>query len=295
MRRALLSIITLLFTAPLIEAKLPNIPTYSLMMIIDDNDQEMTESEMITDNYLYVAIERLKNIEEILLRLSKSLEIGDEKAAELNYIKAHYQYESIRPLVLLFPNIDQQFHVHEYELTDGPDDPQFTGFHAIEYALFKQSDFARAFVETQKLLSQIKFLIAYTQAQRITLEELLGLLPVFTQQIILHKIPGNENIHSGSDLGNIFANIEGINLIVDQIKKNIPQSFIIPIELCENNITRILSDYKDGDYYQPHAYLKSSDKTLLFSEVTQLSMLLNRLSIAVTQQLEPQKQHSIGI
>lgn len=239
-----------------------------------------------TDEYIEMAIERLKNIEELLIRLSIALETGNIFDAREDYIKAHYQYESIRPLILTFGDIDKKINVHAYDLPDSTDDFHFIGFHAVEYALFQEQDIARAFVENQKLLGRIKNLTHYTHHQNITPYELVAFVPVYLDHIMQNKIPGNENLYSGADLGEIFANIEGIHLVLNQLRDHLPPSFFAEFDKQEEGIWKLLEPYKQDDIYQPYHMLKNSDKQLLTTEVALLAQFLKNLNQLILESIQ---------
>ncbi len=241
--------------------------------------------EVATKQYTRYSIERLKNAEELLERLSRKLEAGRYKTVKEDYIKAHYQYESARPLVLLTPGLNNLVDTHIEQLPKDTQSLGFVGFHAIEYALFVQPDPVRAFVETQKLLSNLRFVINMMQQQNITPQDMLAILPVFTHQILTHKLPGYDSSYSGSGLGEVAANLEGIRLIINQTQNFIPPSLIADINQTEDRIYAILDTYLFEDIYQPYANLKDSDKTLIHQEVQRLSELLIQVNEQISSQL----------
>ncbi|MGL4674095.1 MAG: hypothetical protein ACRCXK_04460, partial [Wohlfahrtiimonas sp.] len=102
--------------------------------------------EQAAQKYFMYSIERLKNSEEILERLSRKLEAGQHEAAKEDYVKAHYQYESVRPLILLFPNLNTLLDTHPIDVSNKQLEIQnFIGFNAVEYELYVHNDSARAF------------------------------------------------------------------------------------------------------------------------------------------------------
>lgn len=289
MNRALLSFIILSGSLTMSIVDHSSRYTYAMTMPTDQH-REPAQYQLASVQYLAIATERLKNIEEILIRLSESLENGDLVPAKIDYIKAHYQYESIRPLILTFPNnIDAVINVHPYELPDDVNDLNFIGFHAIEYHLFRTEDTAQSFVETQKLLAKVRTLIEFMEIQEIPLTTLLEFPQKFIQQIINNKLPGSNNIYSGADLGEIAANIEGIHIIVNQLIHILPPQFVSDFTQQERKIENILDAYKSGDIYQAHEFLEIQDKILLLNEVEILEQLLSDMNDIIRKQLKTHK------
>lgn len=238
-----------------------------------------------TQRYFNFSIERLKNTEEYLERLLQKLEAGHTEAAKEDYIKAHFQYESVRPLILLFPNLNSLVDSHLEQLPKDPNSLNFVGFHALEYELFVKHDIIRSLVETQKLINNLRVVIEFMKKQEITCFHLMNILPVFTQQIINNKLSGHDSIYSESGLSEIAANLEGIQLIIDQTKGFLPQNLVTELSRSEDNIYKILAQYKQDDIHKPFSTLKTSDKESIYEATQQLSELLIQLNTVIVKQL----------
>lgn len=238
-------------------------------------------------HYFSLSLERLKNIEEILMHLSATLENNDLDASRMNYIKAHYQYASIRPLVVSFDGFDQTLNSIATDLPFQTEDNNFVGFHAIEYALFAQNDIAKAFVENQKLLSKVRTLVQLMSQQNTSILDMLGYLKGFSQQITVYKLTGSENLYSGADLGEIVASIEGINLIIDQIHDFIPHALLHEIDTARATICKVLHNYRDpnSDFYLPYSSLSPNDHLILSQTMNKLDSLLTQVINNVTPQI----------
>lgn len=245
-----------------------------------------TSLENSAKQYVTYSIERLKNTEEILERLSQKLAAEHYQSAKEDYMKAHYQYESVRPLVLLTPNLNNLVDAHIDQLPKDTQSLNFLGFHAIEYALFVEQDATRAFVETQKLLGNLHFVITMVQQQKVTPQNMIDLLPVFMHQIIEHKLANYDSTYSQSSLGEIAANMEGILLIIEQTSSFLPIDLVDALHQSENTIEQILERYRFEDLHLPYQQLTSTDQALLKKEAQNLSELLKDLHAIMTQKLK---------
>lgn len=238
-----------------------------------------------TQKYFNLAIERLKNAEEYLERLLHKLEAGQTESAKEDYIKAHFQYESVRPLILLFPNLNSLVDRHLEQLPKDPNSLDFVGFHALEYELFEEHDTIRSLVETQKLINNLRVVIEFMKQQEITCFHMMSILPVHTQQIINNKLSGHDSVYSESGLSEIAANLEGIQLIIDQTKGFLPQNLVTELSKSEDTIYKILAEYKQDDIHKPFSTLKTSDKESIYEETQHLSELLIQLNTVIVKQL----------
>lgn len=240
--------------------------------------------EIATQKYYLFSIERLKNTKEILERLSHKLEAEHYESAKVDYIKAHYQYESIRPLILLYPHINTLVDTHPADLPIDIQDPRFIGFHALEYSLFINQDSARAFVETKKLINNLSIVIRYMQHQQnISMNDMVDLLPAFIQQILNNKLPSKDSWYGEANLGEIAANLEGINLIMHQLHVYLPEPLFKAYEQNESDIFKLLQVYKLDDIYHPYSKLIDSDKKLLENKTLELSTLILQVNNIIKQ------------
>ena len=239
-----------------------------------------------TQQYYSFSVERVKNAEEMLERLSRKLEAGEVEAAKEDYIKAHYQYESVRPLILLFPNLNNLVDIRINDLPNDPNDINFIGFHALEYELFIKHDIARSLVESKKLINNLEVMIHFLEHQEITFKHMIDLWPKFIRQILVHKLPGHDSLYSCSGLGEIAANMKGIHLIVHQTRSLFPEPLYQEFAQVENNIEAILYRYRSGDLHQPYSKLTNKDRELLKQAVIHLDHLLIQMNEILSKTLE---------
>ncbi|MGL4674277.1 MAG: hypothetical protein ACRCXK_05400, partial [Wohlfahrtiimonas sp.] len=153
----------------------------------------------------------------------------------------------------------------------------------------------RAFVETQKLINNLRIVIEYLQTQHITFNDMVNLLPAFAQQILNNKLSGHDNQPSGISLGEIAANLEGMHLIMNQLRPFLPTLLLKEFEHNENDILTLLQNYKLDDLYHPYSTLKDADKTLLEQETMQLSTLILQMNGLIAKQRNTLSNHSVSI
>ncbi|GAA5099752.1 EfeM/EfeO family lipoprotein [Wohlfahrtiimonas larvae] len=229
------------------------------------------------DAYMKIATERMRNIETLLTQLSEALEHNDLTSAQQKYIEAHYQYETIRPVVLVFGNIDRMINSRAEAFLAREQDPNFKGFHAVEYELFAQKNVEKALLENQKLLKNVKDLAKRVAIETIFLPKLVQSAPDFAENILENKLSGHDNIYSGADLGEIVANLEGIDLVITQLQGFIPQELLQTTLPLDIKIRSRLQKYMIDTGFMPYSALTNEDKHELYGDVSALAEQLAKL------------------
>lgn len=244
------------------------------------------------DSYMKIATERMRNVEMLLTQLSEALEHNNLALAQQKYIEAHYQYESIRPVVLVFGNIDRMINSRAEAFLAREQDPNFKGFHAVEYELFAQKDIKSALLENQKLLKNVKDLAKRVAIETIFLPKLVQSAPDFAENILENKLSGQDNIYSGADLGEIVANLEGIDLVTAQLQNFIPQELLQKTLPLDIKIRSRLQKYMTDTGFMPYSALTNEDKHALYGDVSelaeQLAQLRSLLKVQVYHQFDEQ-------
>ncbi|MFT4324927.1 EfeM/EfeO family lipoprotein [Candidatus Liberibacter solanacearum] len=234
------------------------------------------------DFILSESIEMISNLEIV----NKKLQIGELAAAQQAYIQSYYHYESIRPIVISFGNIDRIIDARADYFRDGVKDRLFTGFHFIEYQLFNQQDIKAALDATDQLLIQLRDLKKRISIHNFTILDMVRAASDFIEMILKNKINGKESIYSFSDLNNIASNVRGSQELVKRLSSFISEKVLLPISQNYRNINEILSHYKlmQGGY-RPYFQLRFTDKMVLYSILSQqaecLAILRSELNIDV--------------
>lgn len=142
--------------------------------------------------------------------LQKAIDSGDLAASEKAYAAARPFYESIEPLVALFPELDGLIDAREDDFPKKAADPKWTGFHPIERDVFKE----------RKITANTKKLAAGLVKDSERLETLMKTAVVKPEVVIPgtaelideveeSKITGEEERYSKLDLPTFVANLDG--------------------------------------------------------------------------------------
>lgn len=243
------------------------------------------------DTYIKNSTEILSNVNHSVETLLDNLQQNNLVKAKASYIHAHYSYEIIRPLVLVFGNADRTINARADYFIDGVKNPNFSGFHAVEYYLFAKNDPTRAMEESTKLLRQLKDLHKRVKIETILIPKLVQAAPDFAENILENKLSGADNRYSGADLGEIVANLDGIKLIMQTLSNFLPKEYQMQVQTEASTIKKIITSYQINQQYQPYSVLSQEDKLKLYSDVSQLAETLAQLrgllSVDVYHKFEP--------
>ncbi|MDF7676875.1 EfeM/EfeO family lipoprotein [Neisseriaceae bacterium ESL0693] len=245
--------------------------------IINDQNAVLAKGDIPTPVKYEAAIHAyLAHVQTQLQHINQqlSLIVSDTKkpsltAARQSYIRAHQQYERIRPIVALFGNVNQNINSRASDYLQGVEDPRFTGFHLLEYELFRQQNPAKAHEAAVNLQYEIQDLQKRVALDSIDAAKMVQAAADFMELILNGKLAGQENRFSHSDLADIDGNIEGAADIVHYLAPFIPQAQLRPIEAGFQDIRQVLAPYRlPGQQYQPFGRLSRADHDRLYSLVT---------------------------
>ena len=205
---------------------------------------------------------------------TNAVRAGDVEAAKAAYAPLRVSWERIEPIAGLVPDIDgaTDSRVDDFE---GVDDPNFTGWHRLEYLLWEQNTTAGGAEFADKLDADL----ASLEQQVAALELPAGALPAGAADLIEEvsegKITGEEDRYSHTDLWDFAANIDGskqlIVLLTPAIEAEDPD-LVTKINRGFTDIDSQLAVYKDGNGgYVSYEQLTDADKDKMKATLAQLS------------------------
>lgn len=192
--------------------------------------------------------------------------------AQNAYQQAHYHYEVIRPIIALFGSSERLLNNRADFFLERENSPRFSGFHLVEYQLFKLKDTQKATESAKVLLSGISDLKKRLAIEDIPIPKLVQSAGDCLELILIDKLAGIENQYSNSDLGDAYANLSGSRLIVTILSNHIPPTEYQRLIKQYDDIGALLLKYqRDEGLFQPLSAVPETEKSWLFSQVTQLA------------------------
>ncbi|MDO4694788.1 MAG: iron uptake system protein EfeO [Eikenella sp.] len=207
------------------------------------------------------------------------------KAGEIDKAKAMFadvrtHYERIEPIAELFNELDPAIDAREDDYKAGPTDPEFTGFHRIEYALWieKSTDGVKDIAD--RLESDVKKLKAEIDVLTFPPGKVVGGAAVLIEEVAASKISGEEDRYSHTDLSDFNANVEGAMKIVDLFRPLIAEKNQALLDKVDANFKAVndtLGKYKTADGFETYDKLSEADRKTLQAPINALAEDLAQL------------------
>ncbi|EGZ44771.1 iron uptake system protein EfeO [Neisseria wadsworthii] len=211
--------------------------------------------------------------------------VADVKAGKLEDAKAKFadtrtHYERIEPIAELFNELDPAIDAREDDFKKGPKDPEFTGFHRIEYALWVEKSTDGVKEVADKLEADVKKLQAEIDSLNFPPSKVVGGGAVLIEEVAGSKISGEEDRYSHTDLSDFNANVEGAQKIVELFRPMIAEKNKGLLDKTDANfkqVNDILAKYKTANGFETYDKLSEADRKTLQAPINALAEDLAQL------------------
>lgn len=212
----------------------------------------------------------------------KAVKAGDVAKAKEIYPIARMYYERSEPIAESFGDLDPRIDARLADLKeDGKGKEDWTGYHKIEYGLWKENTTKGYEKTAEQLLADAKELRARIETIDVTPNLMLTGAVDLLNEVSTSKITGEEEIFSHTDLYDFKANVEGaekiFTILEAQIKEKNPK---LANDLTEKfkAVNNLLAKYetKDGGYVS-YKKLTKKDTKALSEAVNQLGEPLSQM------------------
>jgi iron uptake system component EfeO len=172
-------------------------------------------------------------------RFTDAVRAGDLEGAKRLYAPARAYYEEIEPVAESFGDLDPAIDVRADDVTD---QSRWTGFHRIEKALWADRSLAGMAAVADRLDADIATLRSRVGTTTYQPAQLANGATELLNEVASHKITGEEDRYSHTDLSDFAANVAGakkaFDLLVPALEKLDPQ--------LAGTITRRFADVQDA-------------------------------------------------
>ncbi|TXH38540.1 MAG: iron uptake system protein EfeO [Rhodospirillaceae bacterium] len=206
---------------------------------------------------------------------------GRLEEAQSLYAPARLHYERIEPIAELFSDLDASIDSRADDHEKKEQDPNFIGFHRLEYALFSQKSTAGLNAVADKLDADTQELQKRIADLTIPPEKLVDGAAALIEEVASSKISGEEDRYSGTDLWDFQANIDGSEKIVDLLRpltRKADKALSDRIDGNFKSVDQVLAKYRTADgSYQNYDKLTKEDRMALQGPITALAEDLSKL------------------
>lgn len=209
-----------------------------------------------------------------------AVKANDLKKAQALYAPTRAHYERIEPIADMFSDLDGSIDSRADAHKQKEKDPEFTGFHRLEYDLFSLKTTKNSGKIADKLLEDVKALSAKIDGLNFPPHKVVGGAGDLIEEVAKNKISGEEDRYSGTDLSDFSANIDGSKKIVDLLRPLIEKKDANLLKAVDANfadVDKVLNKYHKGDVWANYKALSDADRKALQAPITALAEDLSKL------------------
>lgn len=238
----------------------------------------------IAEYKLYV-LDNLEQFVDHTEKFTAAVEAGDLHKAQALYAPTRVYYERIEPIAELFADLDASIDAREDDYEQGVKDPDFTGFHRIEYGLFHEHSTEDLNAYAERLMSDVNELDHRVQDLTFPPETVVGGAAALMEEVAATKVSGEEDRYSRTDLWDFQANIDGAREIFTLFKPLAAQEdadFVKRVDDNFDDVETTLATYRvDADDpdagFESYDEVNENDRRALAGPVTVLAEDLSTL------------------
>ena len=194
--------------------------------------------EPVADYKLYV----LDNLDRFVTHtqdFTQAVESGDLARAQSLYAPTRVYYERIEPIAELFADLDASIDAREDDYEKGVEDPDFTGFHRLEYGLFAQRTTQGFAPYAKRLMADVNDLEARVQGLTFPPATVVGGAAALMEEVAATKVSGEEDRYSHTDLWDFQGNVDGSQKIFELFKPLVIDEDPAFVERVEENFAAV--------------------------------------------------------
>lgn len=163
--------------------------------------------------YKVYLLQKGKEALEAVEELAQAIKAGDLDEAKSLWLAARLAYNRIEPVAYRFSDLESAIDPLAVYLAEREADPDFTGFHRIEYGLFAQNSLDGLVPVASQLVVSMQALRDRLSALALDPQLLLAIPGDMANQLATGKVLRDESLYAHSDLAELGANLAGIEKV----------------------------------------------------------------------------------
>ncbi len=233
----------------------------------------------IADYKIYVS----ENAEKLVAdtkAFTDAVKAGDVDKAKALFGSTRMSYEAIEPIAELFSDLDGSIDSRADDHENSEKDPEFTGFHRIEYGLFAENSAKDLAPFADQLMADVTELNKRIKDLTLPPEKVVGGAATLMEEVAATKISGEEDRYSHTDLWDFKGNFDGSRKIFDLVRPLIEKdesAFVTKVSSNFDAVETTLAKYKTADGYELYDKLTDDDRKVLAAAVNTLAEDLSTL------------------
>jgi FTR1 family protein len=210
-----------------------------------------------------------------------AVEAGDLAKTKALFARTRAPYEQIEPVAEAFGTLDPKIDARVNDVAPGD---QWTGFHRIEKAAFKDNTLKGMGPYAKQLTSDVADLVARVKTVKLEPAQIgngaVGLLG----EVSKSKITGEEDRYSHTDLVDFQANVDGAKAAFDSLHTILGDrdaALTAQIDGAFDATYAALKPFQEGDGYVSYLKLTAADKRTLSQTIDRLAEPLSKVPALV--------------
>ncbi|MGH3804271.1 MAG: iron uptake system protein EfeO [Pseudonocardiaceae bacterium] len=238
-----------------------------------------TEAELkeATESYKRYVNSQTGALQQRTTEFVEAVKAGDKEKAKQLFAVSRVYYERIEPVAESFGELDPAIDEREDDPSLGG--PEFTGYHRLEAALWRDDNISDMGPIADRLLTDVKSLVEQAKDVDLTPLQLANGSKGLLDEVAVGKITGEDDRYSHTDLWDFDANVEGSKAAINSLRPVLQQenpSLLATIDERFTAVENELAKHEKGDGYRLHNELSDD-------ELKELSTALSALSEPVGQ------------
>lgn len=238
----------------------------------------------IAEYKLYV-LDNLEQFTSHTRQFTEAIKAGKLEKAQALYAPTRVYYERIEPIAELFADLDASIDAREDDYLKGVEDPDFTGFHRLEYGLFHEETTEGLTPYAERLMADVNDLDNRVQGLTFPPEKVVGGAAALMEEVAATKVSGEEDRYSHTDLWDFQGNVDGSQKIFQLFKPLAAEEDPEFVARVEENFAaveatlahyRLEEDNPDAGF-ETYDHVSDEDRRALVGPVTVLAEDLSTL------------------
>ena len=216
--------------------------------------------------------------------LQHAIEAGDLSAAQAAYAPARAAYQRIAPAAQRLSELDNAINARADYYEKREQDPGFSGFHRIEYALFDKKTVDGLAPIAQRLHTDVTTLKQQLLAQNMAPEQLASIITRNMRSLAEIRSNGEEERYSHLDLNGFAANLEGTRKVVDLVRPLLAKNsgeLLQKIDSAAAALDTELNGLKTDSGYRPYDQVNADQRKLIADNAKALADALDGIDPAL--------------
>ncbi|SOB89766.1 iron uptake system component EfeO [Rhodobacter sp. JA431] len=231
----------------------------------------------IAEYKLYVS-ENTDILVEETRAFTEAVKAGEIEKAKALFAPTRLSYERIEPVAELFADLDAPIDARADDYEQAEADPEFTGFHRLEYALWVEGKTDHVTEIADKLQADIEELARRIDSLTFPPAVVVGGASVLMEEVAATKISGEEDRYSRTDLWDFHGNFDGAWKIVELFAPHVEdEAFLNSVEGNFDKVRDTLGKYREGEGFVSYEHLSDEDRRRLSALVNTLAEDLSTL------------------